>query len=82
VRHPRLSLVVHLVDFIAVVFYSRRDQIPQEAPYEIAEHQPPAQWPDKGAIEFKDIRMSYRKGLPEVLKGKFPINPAMHILDL
>jgi ATP-binding cassette subfamily C (CFTR/MRP) protein 1 len=30
---------------------------------------PPASWPDHGVIEFKDVRLRYREGLPEVLKG-------------
>lgn len=30
---------------------------------------PPRSWPDKGDIVFKDIQMSFRKGLPLVLKG-------------
>lgn len=29
---------------------------------------PPAEWPDKGAIQVKDLRMCYRNG-PDVLKG-------------
>ncbi|KAF7798058.1 hypothetical protein EIP86_009270 [Pleurotus ostreatoroseus] len=30
---------------------------------------PPPSWPEKGAIEFKDVNMAYREGLPLVLKG-------------
>ena len=30
---------------------------------------PPPSWPEKGAIEFKDVEMAYREGLPLVLKG-------------
>ena len=30
---------------------------------------PPPSWPESGAIEFKDVEMSYRPGLPTVLKG-------------
>jgi len=29
----------------------------------------PAEWPQKGAIEFYDVRMGYRDGLPDVLKA-------------
>lgn len=37
---------------------------------------PPPSWPEDGAIEFKDVEMSYRPGLPAVLKGvSFQINP-------
>ena len=30
---------------------------------------PPPSWPESGAIEFKDVEMRYRPGLPLVLKG-------------
>ena len=43
-----------------------------ELPAEGAAHtpeDPPASWPEKGAIEFKDVNMAYREGLPLVLKG-------------
>ncbi|EIN03766.1 ABC protein [Punctularia strigosozonata HHB-11173 SS5] len=52
-----------------VVGYSRSDLIEQEAPHEKPDVKPPPEWPTEGSIEFKDIRMSYRKGLPDVLKG-------------
>ena len=38
---------------------------------------PPPSWPESGAIEFKDVEMSYRPGLPPVLKGvSFEIKPS------
>jgi ABC-type multidrug transport system fused ATPase/permease subunit len=52
-----------------VVQYVGGDTIPQEAPYEIEERKPPAQWPEHGAVEFDDVKMSYRPGLPNVLRG-------------
>lgn len=52
-----------------VLEYSREERIPQEAPHEVAEHKPPLEWPAEGAIEFKDVIMRYRSGLPFVLKG-------------
>ncbi|KAJ6577414.1 P-loop containing nucleoside triphosphate hydrolase protein [Mycena capillaripes] len=53
-----------------VVHYSRRDVIPQEAAYESSKHhKPPPEWPTHGAVEFKDVQMSYRPGLPNVLHG-------------
>ncbi|KAI0649348.1 ABC protein [Trametes meyenii] len=52
-----------------IVQYSRVDQIPQEAPHEIPDSKPPSEWPARGSIEFKDVVMQYRPGLPFVLKG-------------
>lgn len=54
----------------SVVHYSRKDLIPQEAAYESdKEHKPPPEWPIRGAVEFKNVEMSYRPGLPNVLHG-------------
>lgn len=37
---------------------------------------PPPTWPDKGAIQFKDVKLAYRPGLPLVLKGvTFDVRP-------
>lgn len=48
----------------------------QERPYVIPETAPPADWPQAGGIEFKDVSMSYRPGLPYVLKNlNFSIKP-------
>lgn len=52
-----------------VLQYSRKDLIVQEAAHEVPECKPSASWPSEGAIDFEAIRMSYRSGLPEVLKG-------------
>ncbi|TBU32613.1 P-loop containing nucleoside triphosphate hydrolase protein [Dichomitus squalens] len=52
-----------------ILQYSRDDVIPQEAPHEIPDHKPPPEWPAKGAIEFDQVVMRYRAGLPFVLKG-------------
>ncbi|CED82131.1 multidrug resistance-associated abc transporter [Phaffia rhodozyma] len=30
---------------------------------------PPKAWPEQGVVEFKNVRMRYREGLPEILKG-------------
>ena len=38
---------------------------------------PPPSWPEGGEIKFKDVEMSYRPGLPPVLKGvSFEIKPS------
>ncbi|KAI5119967.1 hypothetical protein M0805_004347 [Coniferiporia weirii] len=52
-----------------VVHYSRGDLIPQEPPHEVEENKPDPSWPQKGSISFEGITMSYRPGLPNVLKG-------------
>lgn len=53
-----------------MVHYTRpTDGVPQEAAYEKPDVKPPSEWPSQGAVEFKDVRLSYRPGLPEVLKG-------------
>ncbi|KAG2112765.1 multidrug resistance-associated protein member 3 [Suillus clintonianus] len=49
--------------------YLNGKTIPQEAPHEIEAHKPLAQWPEHGAIEFKDVKMAYRPVLPNVLMG-------------
>lgn len=41
----------------------------QEAPHEIPETKPPAEWPASGNIEFRDLTLRYRTGLPNVLHG-------------
>lgn len=41
-----------------------------------SEHQPDPSWPDKGKLEFKDVCLRYRKGLPLALnKLSFTIPP-------
>ncbi|GAA5925731.1 hypothetical protein JCM1841_001743 [Sporobolomyces salmonicolor] len=40
-----------------------------EAPAVIEDSRPPQDWPAQGAIKFKNVVMSYRPGLPPVLKG-------------
>ena len=41
----------------------------QEAPHETPEHKPPPNWPQRGKIDFKEVSMRYRPGLPNVLHG-------------
>ncbi|KAJ3481401.1 hypothetical protein NLI96_g7684 [Meripilus lineatus] len=37
---------------------------------------PPPTWPEQGGIQFKDVKLSYRPGLPLILKGvTFDIRP-------
>jgi len=50
-----------------MLYYS--DQVEQEAPYEIPSQKPALSWPADGKLELKDVVLSYRPGLPSVLKG-------------
>jgi len=52
-----------------VVEYSRGQVTPQEAPHEIVEKKPKEPWPSVGSISWQNVEMSYRPGLPIVLKG-------------
>jgi len=45
------------------------NELEQEAPGEIAHTKPPVEWPQHGAVSFNKVVMSYRVGLPTVLKG-------------
>jgi ATP-binding cassette subfamily C (CFTR/MRP) protein 1 len=56
-----------------VVHYSRGDNIEQEAPHDIPEARPSPAWPVAGAIKIENVTLSYRKNLPNVLKGKLMI---------
>jgi ABC-type multidrug transport system fused ATPase/permease subunit len=44
-------------------------KLDQEAAYNIPETAPPDNWPEHGAIKFKNVTMSYRPSLPPVLKN-------------
>jgi ATP-binding cassette subfamily C (CFTR/MRP) protein 1 len=51
------------------VHYTRDDLIDQEPPHHLEKAKPPQDWPSQGAIDFVDVEMSYRPGLPSVLNG-------------
>lgn len=51
-----------------MVHYSNRDEIEQEASHDIPDHKPPPDWPTAGCIDFKNVSLSYRPGLPSVLR--------------
>ncbi|KAL5639233.1 hypothetical protein ACGC1H_006665 [Rhizoctonia solani] len=53
-----------------ILFYAQ--SVEQEAPYETPDpkKEPPASWPESGAVEMQDVVMSYRPGLPAVLRGR------------
>ena len=50
-----------------LTYYSGPD-LPQEAPQEIPETAPPADWPQYGGIKLESVTMAYRPDLPPVLK--------------
>ncbi|KAJ7717861.1 ABC protein [Mycena metata] len=51
-----------------VVHYARGDLVPSEAAHESTpENKPAPEWPAQGEIEFKNLTMAYRPGLPNVL---------------
>lgn len=52
-----------------VTHYSHGNNIEQEAPHDIPDKKPPPEWPQNGSLEFNNIVMRYRPGLPFVLKG-------------
>ncbi|CAE6379048.1 unnamed protein product [Rhizoctonia solani] len=49
--------------------YTSGGDIPQEKPYVLIDNAPPKSWPNHGTIEFRDLVMNYRPGLPPVLRG-------------
>lgn len=52
-----------------VLWYADLDNIPQEPPHEKPDLGLAVEWPQRGEISFDQVVMSYRKGLPAVLKG-------------
>lgn len=63
--------------FNAVERVESYGKIPSEAEEVIEHHRPPSAWPKEGTIQLKDLRMSYRPGGPDVLKG-LTINIGAH----
>ncbi|XP_044734303.1 multidrug resistance-associated protein 1 isoform X4 [Chrysoperla carnea] len=56
-------------NIVAVERIKEYGETQQEAAWEIAETNPPASWPQKGEVEFKDYSVRYRPGLEFVLKN-------------
>ena len=50
-----------------ILHYSH--QIEQEAPHQLPDHEPPPEWPSSGQITLDNIVLTYRPGLPAVLKN-------------
>lgn len=54
--------------------------VPSEAPSHIPETAPPESWPAGGGLKFEDVSMSYRPGLPLVLKDiNINVLPGEHV---
>ncbi|XP_077987408.1 ATP-binding cassette sub-family C member 5-like [Glandiceps talaboti] len=52
------------------------ENLEEEAPAKVKDHEPPADWPNEGHVKYQDVKMRYRDGLPLVLKGiKIDIKP-------
>ena len=49
-----------------LVFYGK---VAPEAPFEIKETKPPATWPEKGLVNFKNVELKYQKFGVSVLKN-------------
>src|SRR4051794_17347895 len=44
-------------------------ELEHEADVVIPDRRPPPDWPSKGEIQFRDVEVRYREGLPAVLHG-------------
>lgn len=55
-------------------------ELPEEGPFEVEENKPDESWPQQGGIIFDDVSLSYREGLPLVLKNvSFKVQPSEKI---
>jgi ATP-binding cassette subfamily C (CFTR/MRP) protein 1 len=68
------SLVeTNLISVERVIKYS---ELPTEAPPTISSKKPAENWPQSGAVEFKNVQLRYREGLDLVLKDTtFEVKP-------
>lgn len=63
-----------------ILYYSNKDTLPQEKAHVIEDTDPGSSWPASGAINFNDVKMCYRPGLPLVLKGiSFDVKPGQKV---
>ena len=56
-------------NIVAVERIKEYSETPQEAPWEIPDCEPDKEWPVAGTVEFRDLKVRYRKGLDLVLNG-------------
>jgi hypothetical protein len=59
-----------------VLWYADKKTLPQEKPHIIAGAKDESTWPVGGRISFENVEMSYRPGLPAVLKGMWVTKPS------
>lgn len=60
--------------------YQYAFHLPQEADYEKKECTPPPEWPPSGYIQFKNVSLRYREGLPLAIKNlNFDVYPGERI---
>ncbi|KAL4122728.1 hypothetical protein QTP88_015009 [Uroleucon formosanum] len=69
-----LNLLVRLTsdvetNIVAVERIKEYGETPQEAAWEVPSTQPPKEWPTRGEVQFKNLKVRYREGLDLVLKG-------------
>ncbi len=56
-------------ELVAVERIGEYAELDTEAPAIIDDSRPPLRWPTRGKIEFRDLKLRYRPGLPLVLQG-------------
>ncbi|KAM9715835.1 ATP-binding cassette sub-family C member 3 isoform 2-T2 [Menidia menidia] len=56
-------------NIVAVERVKEYSETKTEAPWEVEDKKPPAEWPMEGNVEFSDYSVRYREGLDLVLKG-------------
>jgi ATP-binding cassette subfamily C (CFTR/MRP) protein 1 len=58
-----------MANAIIVERVTEYSKIEPEAKEVLTERRPPQDWPQSGAVEFKDYNVRYREGLPLTLKN-------------
>uniref|UniRef100_J3LW13 ABC transporter C family member 13 n=1 Tax=Oryza brachyantha TaxID=4533 RepID=J3LW13_ORYBR len=56
-------------DMVAVERVNQYSTLPSEAAWEVADCLPSPNWPSKGDIDIKDLKVRYRSNTPLILKG-------------
>ena len=59
----------YISQLFATLVYIIEQNLDSEAPAVIENSRPEGRWPEEGAIQFNNVQMRYRVGLPLVLKG-------------